>query len=275
MEPKPIKTKEPKVQIKPSVVEGEYLGNISDIHSKHVDDKQIHDIAAQILPKGKKPRLPKHKYKDMEGLGMKIPINNIARIGGAVLGGATIGAATLATEAALVGAGSAIEEGSLVGGFNAARDVMSARALATSSIGGGVGSGVNELLGGGPAANVIASIAGGIASRNAIKRYDKRQASQQERINETTSLLTNGQRLGGKRKGRSRLIPSQTEQNVDAPPTTGQQRQKQTLMDTVKDIATRKAKQATKQMQTIGKQISSGVQNIRQKLSGRNNDGMG
>jgi hypothetical protein len=65
VEPKPIKTKEPKVKIKPSVVEGEYLGNISDIHSKHVDYKQIHDITAQILPKGRKPRLPK-KLKIMK-----------------------------------------------------------------------------------------------------------------------------------------------------------------------------------------------------------------
>ncbi len=48
-----------KVKIKLTEIQGEYLGDISDIHSKHVDDKQIHDIAAQILPKGKKPRLPK------------------------------------------------------------------------------------------------------------------------------------------------------------------------------------------------------------------------
>ena len=261
IETEPIKIKEPKVKIKPTEIQGEYLGDISDIHSKHVEDKQIHDIAAQILPKGKKPRLPK-KIKDTEGLGMKIPLENlaekVAEIGGSVAAGALTGGASLAGQALFTGGLSS----------------LTAEAIAASLVGGGVGAGINSVVGGGPVGQILSGIAGGVAASKAVSKYRQRQAAQQEQINETTPLLINGQRLGGRVSGRSRLVPSQAEQNVDAPPSTSQQPQ-ESLMDIVKNIATRKARQATRQMKNIGEQISSGVQNIRHKISGRNNDGRG
>jgi hypothetical protein len=261
IETEPIKIKEPKVKIKPTEIQGEYLGDISDIHSKHVNDKQIHDIAAQILPKGKKSRLPK-KIKDTEGLGMKIPLENlaekVAEIGGSVAAGALTGGASLAGQALFTGGLSS----------------LTAEAIAASLVGGGVGAGINSVVGGGPVGQILSGIAGGVAASKAVSKYRQRQAAQQEQINETTPLLINGQRLGGRVSSRSRLVPSQAEQNVDAPPSTSQQPQ-ESLMDIVKNIATRKARQATRQMKNIGEQISSGVQNIRHKISGRNNDGRG
>ena len=151
VEPRPIKTKEPKVKIKPTEIQGEYLGDISDIHSKHLDDKQIHDIAAQILPKGKKSRLPK-KIKDTEGLGMKIPLENlaekVAEIGGSVAAGALTGGASLAGQALFTGGLSS----------------LTAEAIAASLVGGGVGAGINSVVGGGPVGQILSGIAGGVAS---------------------------------------------------------------------------------------------------------------
>ena len=168
---------------------------------EELKNKKILEVAEGILPKDKipklkLPRMTKPKYKDTEGLGMKIPVgrHGVAEIGGAFLGGAAVGATTLATEAALFGAGTAIEEGSLLAGLNSVEDSMTARVLASASIGGGVGSSVNTVLGGGPVANVIASVAGGVASRNALKEYDQRQAAQKQYIDETTSLLTSGKK---------------------------------------------------------------------------------
>ena len=190
----PIKIKEPPIKIKADdvqpIVQNEDESNRMIEKKKKLEElknKKILEVAEEILPKDKKPKMKnpkitKPKYKDTEGLGMKIPLGRVAEIGGAFLGGAAVGATTLATEAALVGAGTAIEEGSLLAGLNSVKDTMTARALASASLGGGVGSSVNTALGGGPVANIIASVAGGVASRNALKRYDKRQAAQKQKI---------------------------------------------------------------------------------------------
>ena len=91
--------------------------------------KKINEIAAQILPNGKKPRLPK-KVKDTEGLGMKIPLGRIGEIAGTVASGALTGGLTLAGEALATG------------GLGA----LTTDAIAGSMIGGGVGAGVNSTL---------------------------------------------------------------------------------------------------------------------------------
>ena len=54
-------------------------------------------------------------------------------------------------------------------------------------IGGGVGAGVNNALGGGQISNVLSGIAGGAAARGAISKYRQRQARQQQSVNETTT----------------------------------------------------------------------------------------
>ena len=94
---------------------------------EELKNKKTLEVAKEVLPKDKKPKMKnpkmtKPKYKDTEGLGMKIPLGRVAEIGGAFLGGAAVGATTLATEAALFGAGTAIEEGSLLAGLNSVKD---------------------------------------------------------------------------------------------------------------------------------------------------------
>ena len=167
---------------------------------------------------------------------MKIPVGNIAAIGSAFLGGAGVGAATLATEAAIVGTGAAIEEGSLLAGLSTAKEAMSAKALLSASIGGGVGASVNEALGGGPAAHIISGVAGGVASRQALKRYDQKQAAKQRIVAETQPLL-GGNVLGGRDTKRSNLLPPSPEKAV-----TTSQEPEQSMIERVKEITKQKHK---------------------------------
>lgn len=249
----PIKIKEPPIKIKPNDIQEpkvqtvEYKQKLKEL--KKIADKEIHKNTAY--------------YKDPEKLGMKIPVGNIAAIGSAFLGGAGVGAATLATEAAIVGTGAAIEEGSLLAGLSTAKEAMSAKALLSASIGGGVGASVNEALGGGPAAHIISGVAGGVASRQALKRYDQKQAAKQRIVAETQPLL-GGNVLGGRDTKRSNLLPPSPEKAV-----TTSHEPEQSMMEKVKEITKQKAQEAKQQVQNIGEQISNGVQKIRQRISGR------
>ena len=231
VETQPIKTKEPKVKIKPSQIEGEYLGDISNIHSKHIDNKKI-------------PKLP-IKIKDTEGLGSKIPLSRIGEIAGTVATGALTGGLSLAGEALLTGGLSTI----------------TGDALAGSMIGSGVAAGVNDVLGGGQITQLISGVAGGVVARGAISKYRQRQAAQQNQVNETTPLLT-GQKLGGNKTGKSNLIP---------PSPTREQKTNQSLMDMVKDIASRKAKETTQQIQSIGNTLTEGAHDTIAKIKQRFN----
>jgi hypothetical protein len=76
--------------------------NIStSIHNKHMNNKSnIKDIIPQ-QPTEKTMRKP--KYKDSEGLGMKIPISNIGAIAGTIASGGAYGGAIAAGEALFTG----------------------------------------------------------------------------------------------------------------------------------------------------------------------------
>jgi hypothetical protein len=165
--------------------------------------------------------------------------------------------------------------GALTGGLTLAVEALvtgglgslTADAIAGSVIGGGVGAGVNDELGGGQIAHVLSGIAGGAAARGAISKYRQRQARQQQNAEEMLPLL-GGQRLGGRGRVRSNLIPSQSEQDVDTSFRPQQERQPQeTIFDKVKKISARKAREATRQMQQLGNRISEGASNIRQRIT--------
>ena len=252
----PVKIKEPPIKIKaddikPNEIEGEIIGE-TPIQTKHKNNK----IKNQQVKK---------TIKDTEGLGMKIPIGRIGEIVGSVASGALTGGVTLAGEALVTGGLAS----------------LTADAIAGSMIGGGVGAGVNNALGGGQISNVLSGIAGGVAARGAISKYRQRQARQQQAVNETQPLL-GAQRLGGSGSGRSRLVTragtngseitrigNDDIEFVPQPP-------QQSTISKIKEITSRKAKEATQQMLNIGGQISNGAKNIRQRISGRaKNDGKG
>jgi hypothetical protein len=188
---------------------------IEQIQEKPINEENIQDIAVHILPKEQELKYPlKPKYKDKEDLNMNIPVENVAKIGGAFLGGAALGGAALLTDMAYTGAEVALSELSLTEGLVAARARATVPSLISYTLGGGVGAGVNTALGGSKEAGVVASLVSGIISRKALNKYNQRQAAQQETINETTSLLGNakplgssGKKLGGKKDGKSNLVP--------------------------------------------------------------------
>jgi len=132
-------------------------------------------------------------------------------------------------------------------------------------------------MGGSKEANIAAGLIGSIATRKAVNKYYERQAAQQKAVNETSSLLNNakplgktGNKLGGKKTGKSNLIPEE-QLPSDKPKETPQ-----SMFNKVKEVTTRKAKEATQQVLNIGNQISEGVDKVRQKISGRTNfDGRG
>ncbi len=96
-------------------------------HKKTVKDL----IKPRVLPEIKPP-----KTKDTEGLGKRIPIENIEGIASTIAPGALTGGVVAGTEALLTG-----ELSGLLG---------AGESIAAGSIGGSVGSGVGYALGGGP-----------------------------------------------------------------------------------------------------------------------------
>jgi len=262
----PIKV-EP-IKIKPQhkiqkEIQGEYLGDINDIHKKHVNNKLINSL--------------KKKYIDTEGLGFKVPIDNVIAAGTAALGGAELGALTLAADAAYTGVEALATTGSLSRAAAAAGSRVSIPSVISYVGGGAIGSGVNTALGGSKEAGIISSVVGGIATKHAVNKYYQRQAAQQKVVNETSSLLNNakplgktGNKLGGKKTGKSNLIPEE-QLPSDKPKETPQ-----SMFNKVKEVTTRKAKEAKQQVLNLGSQISEGVDKVRQKISGRTNfDGRG
>ena len=206
-------------------------------------------------------------------------MSRLGEIAGTAATGALTGGLTLAGQALFTGGLSS----------------LTAEAIAGSIIGGGVGAGVNDALGGGQIAQVLAGIAGSAATTGAISKYRQRQARQQQAVNETTPLL-NG--LG---RGDEHFVPlklkqlnkvdhdlirrqqekfnrnlGQIEEDVDGTFIRQPERPPQeSILNKVKKISARKAREATTQMQQLGSTISEGASNIRQRLTGRNNDGRG
>jgi len=104
------------------------------IHNKHMDHKNLQKIVQPQVPKIKPPK----KIKDIEGLGAKIPIQNIGAIAGNIAGAALTGGATAATEALVMGG--------TAGLMGAGESIIGA------TIGAGVAGGVSTALGNSAAA---------------------------------------------------------------------------------------------------------------------------
>jgi hypothetical protein len=235
------------------------------IHNKHQQHKTIKDMIKPQVPKEIKPP----KFKDTEGLGMKIPVQNIAGIATTIASGGLTGGIIAGGEALLTGSGLA----------------ASLEAASAGAVGGGVATAVNNALGGGDVGHVISGIAGGIAGRTAITRArtGNRLGGRQTNVrniegenipikqpDETTPLINSGKgnKLGGKTKT-SKLIGNQEEIQQTHDPLTGETTQwrlpteeQRTMLDKVKKAAKRTMEN-----------LSDTVHNIRQQITGRNKKG--
>ena len=104
---------------------------------------------------------------------MKIPIGRVGEIGLAAMGGAELGALGLATYAAYAGGAELIATGSLSEAAAAARARISIPSIISYVGGSAVGSGTSQALGGGTTADIIAGLASGVVSRQALKKYNQ------------------------------------------------------------------------------------------------------
>jgi len=196
--PQPIQLNPQTDQSHPIPTELMIDSNISNpIHNKHTQHKQaVQEIKPQVPTNTKKT-----KFNDMEGLGVKIPIQNIGAIAGTIASGGAYGAA--------VAAGEALVTGGLTGLAASGESIFGA------TIGGGIASGVNSALGGtGEAGHIISGIAGGIAGRTAVTRTRTRV---RPRNTEIEPLVGRGNRLGGPQNGESRLTANIQEEITQAP----------------------------------------------------------
>ena len=110
---------------------------------------------------------PKPKYKDTEGLGFKVPVENIAGLATSIGIAALTGGASIATEAGIAGAQEGLVARGLRGAASGAlRGVAAAgNSIKTATIAGGVSGAVNHVLGGGTVGNIVGGVVGGLASR--------------------------------------------------------------------------------------------------------------
>jgi hypothetical protein len=163
------------------------------IHNKHLHHKHLQNIIQPQVPKIKPPKI----IKDTEGLGKRIPIQNIEAIA------SKIGAAALT--GGVTAAGQALATGGIAG------LMTSGEAILGATVGSGVATGASTALGNSTAGNIISDVAGGvvggIAGRAATNTRTRTQGTSEEQI----PLL--GNRLGG-RRGRNRLV-QETQQTHD------------------------------------------------------------
>jgi hypothetical protein len=219
------------------------------IHNKHLQHKQnIQQITPQV-PITKDIKKP--IFKDTEGLGTQIPIQNIGALASTIVGGALTGGS--------IAAGEALITSGLTGLAGAGESIIG------TSVGSGIGAGINSALGGGNVGNVVSGIIGGVAGRTAGRTVRNTRARVQEMAAEArarsgeTQPLINGNRLGGSRTGQSRLVESEIQPASDAPGTwVIPEYEPNTIMRSIK-------KQAKKTMQAA----SDTYDNLRQQITGR------
>ena len=147
---------------------------------------------------------PKSKYKDTEGLGHTIPIENVAGLVTSIGIAALTGGAAIATEAGIAGAYEGLVAGGLRGAASGALRGVSAagNSIKAATVAGGVAGAVNQAVGGGPVGNVLSGVAGGLASRHSGSITTR--ISGYEPI-EQTAFTGQGNRVGGSRTV-SRLV---------------------------------------------------------------------
>ena len=107
------------------------------------------------------------KYKDTEGLGFKVPVENIVGLATTIGVGALTGGIAVAGEAGIAGAAEGLYASGITGAARGALSGISSAApsIGSAAIAGGVGAGINTALGGGTAGNIIGGAIGGLASR--------------------------------------------------------------------------------------------------------------
>ena len=229
----------------------------SSIHNKHMQHKEIQPE----VPK----EIPKPKYKDTEGLGKRIPIQNIGAIASTIASGGALGGATAAGEALIAG------------GFSGL--LGAGESIAASAVGGGVAAGVNSGLGGGDIAHIASGIAGGIAgraaNRTASRRVRNRVRLDTEASTENQPLFTGrGNAVGGSRTGRSRLVEDSEIQPV-RDPQTGETTNwvfpatEPTIIRNIRKAAKRTMRAASETVLDIKNQISEAGGNIVDRVRGR------
>jgi len=229
----------------------------SSIHNKHMQHKEIQPE----VPK----EIPKPKYKDTEGLGKRIPIQNIGAIASTIASGGLLGGATAAGEALIAG------------GFSGL--LGAGESIAASAVGGGVAAGVNSGLGGGDIAHIASGIAGGIAgraaNRTASRRVRNRVRLDTEASTENQPLFTGrGNAVGGSRTGRSRLVEDSEIQPVHDPQT-GETTNwvfpatEPTIIRNIRKAAKRTMRAASETVSDIKNQISEAGGNIVDRVRGR------
>jgi hypothetical protein len=205
------------------------------MHNKHMYNKNLQNMLQPQVPKNKPPKI----IKDPEGLGKRIPIENIGTLA------ANIGAAALTGGA--TAAGEALVMGGTAGLMGAGESILGA------TIGSGVATGVSTALGNSEAGHIISGVAGGIAGRAAGRRIANKLRNRNIQNEESQSLLSSsqGQRLGG-RRGQSRLVPPEI-QGVVSPEET---------MSSIKRIANKTMKNASETVSNLRTQISEAGDSI-------------
>ena len=167
-----------------------YNSNLENKHEYRIPNKNLQNEIQPQMPAIKKP-----KIKDTEGLGGRIPIQNIENLALTIGGAALTGGATVAGQALLTGGTAGV--------------IASGEAILGASIGSGVTAGASTLFGNTPAGNIASGIIGGIAG-GAIGRKIARNRNTTP--TEQTPLL--GNRLGG-RPGRNRLVIQPDERSIN------------------------------------------------------------
>jgi hypothetical protein len=203
------------------------------------------NLQKEIQPQTPKIKPPK-KIKDTEGLGKRIPIENIGALA------ANIGAAALTGGA--TAAGEALVMGGTAGLMGAGESILGA------SIGGGVAGGVSSALGNSTAGHIISGVAGGIAGRRAGTRIANRLRNRDIQNEESQSLFLSGrgQRLGG-RRGRNRLVPEIQESRDSI---TGEIIPPEEAMSSIRRAANRTMKQVSNTVSNLKDQISDAGESI-------------
>jgi hypothetical protein len=134
------------------------------IHNKHLHHKHLQNVVQPETPIITKPK----EIKDPEGLGTRIPIQNIEAIA------SNIGAAALT--GGVTAAGQALATGGIAGLMASGEAILGAT----------VGAGASTALGNSTAGNIISGVAGvvvgGIAGRAATNRRTRPQGTSEEQI---------------------------------------------------------------------------------------------
>jgi hypothetical protein len=225
----------------------------SSIHNKHMHHKNLQN---QIKPQV--PKKPKKLINDTEGIGKRIPIENIEAIAGNIGAAALTGGASAAGEALLTGG--------VAGLMGAGETILGA------SIGSGVAAGASTALGNSTVGHFISGVAGGVAGRAAGRAIANRLRNRNIGNQELQPLLSSrpGQRLGG-RNNRNRLVENEIQVSRD--PQTGEATNWQVPPE---QSSSTLLNRTARTLRNTAQNISDRVNNIRQQITGRiSNSGRG